>query len=198
VRDPRAATAPDPRTATFAIRLAKPEEYAAAGDLVADVYRDEGFADGAYLAVLRDAARRANEAELLVAAAPGGQIVGTITYAAGGTAFADIALPDEAEFRMLAVAAAARGQGVGERLVLACIERARRQGRRRLVMSTQRDMRTAHRLYERLGFTRAPERDWSPQPGLNLRVYALELELAASEREQTMPPANPIANLGPR
>jgi hypothetical protein len=36
-------------------------------------------------------------------------------------------------------------------------------------------MRTAHRLYLRLGFTRVPERDWDPIPGLTLLVYGCEL-----------------------
>jgi hypothetical protein len=36
-------------------------------------------------------------------------------------------------------------------------------------------MHAAHRVYERFGFTRAPERDWSPVEGLVLLVYVLEL-----------------------
>ncbi|MDP9365209.1 MAG: GNAT family N-acetyltransferase, partial [Chloroflexota bacterium] len=87
------------------------------GDLVADVYAAEGFAHGDYVDVLRDAARRAAEADLLVAVDPGGRVVGTLTFAPGGTRWADVAAPDEAEFRMLAVPPAARGRGVAERLV---------------------------------------------------------------------------------
>ena len=36
-------------------------------------------------------------------------------------------------------------------------------------------MRAAHRVYERLGFVRAPERDWQPMPGIDLLVYRLDL-----------------------
>jgi hypothetical protein len=43
------------------------------------------------------------------------------------------------------------------------------------VISTDPRMVSAHRLYERLAFTRLPERDWSPLPGVRLRVYAREL-----------------------
>ena len=36
-------------------------------------------------------------------------------------------------------------------------------------------MHAAHRLYERLGFTRTPERDWSPTPWVHLVTYVLAL-----------------------
>jgi hypothetical protein len=36
-------------------------------------------------------------------------------------------------------------------------------------------MTAAQRLYQRLGFTRLPDRDWSPVPGIELLVYAVEL-----------------------
>jgi hypothetical protein len=47
-----------------------------------------------------------------------------------------------------------------------------------MVLSTQRTMHSAHRVYERLGFTRAPGRDWNPLPELDdimLLVYELTL-----------------------
>jgi ribosomal protein S18 acetylase RimI-like enzyme len=82
---------------------------------------------------------------------------------------------DEAAFRMLAVDPGARGQGVGEALVRTCLDRARAAGRARMVLSTGELMTAAHRLYERLGFQRLPERAWAPRPGIDLRVYALDL-----------------------
>ena len=82
---------------------------------------------------------------------------------------------DEAAFRMLVVDPAVQGRGIGELLVTTCIERARAAGKRRVVLSTDRRMTTAQRLYERLGFRRLPERDWTPRPGIDLVVYALEL-----------------------
>jgi hypothetical protein len=44
-----------------------------------------------------------------------------------------------------------------------------------VVLSTERRMTAAHRLYARLGFRRLPERDWSPTPGVDLLVYALDV-----------------------
>jgi hypothetical protein len=39
---------------------------------------------------------------------------------------------------------------------------------------------TARRLYERLGFQRAPELDWSPVPGVNLLALRRELPVSAT------------------
>jgi ribosomal protein S18 acetylase RimI-like enzyme len=44
-----------------------------------------------------------------------------------------------------------------------------------MVLSTDPRMTAANRLYERLGFARLPERDWSPAPDVDLLVYALDL-----------------------
>ena len=76
---------------------------------------------------------------------------------------------------MLAVRPSARGRGVGEALTRACIDRARADGRARIVLFTLPAMTTAHRLYERLGFERSPERDWEFAPGRRLLSYRLVL-----------------------
>ncbi|MFK0210446.1 GNAT family N-acetyltransferase [Streptomyces sp. NPDC090298] len=164
----------------FTIRAVRPEEYERLGDLTGLTYLNDGLLlhgeDDFYLDVLRDTARRAREAEVLVAADPDDGIIGGVTFAAGGTPWADIAVPGEAEFRMLVVAPAARGRGVGEALVRACLDRARAlDGCARLVLSTDAKMVSAHRIYERMGFVRTPERDWNPLPEHALRTYALEL-----------------------
>ena len=66
---------------------------------------------------------------------------------------------------MLAVAPAARGRGVGEALATWCVDRARADGCHAVVLSTLPVMHAAHRLYQRLGFVRTPERDWYPGAG---------------------------------
>ncbi|MFI1977156.1 GNAT family N-acetyltransferase [Streptomyces wedmorensis] len=164
----------------FTIRAVLPEEYEELGELTALTYLNDGLLlygeDDSYLAVLRDTARRARESEVLVAADAEGGIIGGVAFAAGGTAWADIAVPGEAEFRMLVVAPAARGRGVGEALVHACADRARALPEcARLVLSTDAKMVAAHRIYDRLGFVRTPERDWQPIPEHTLLTYALEL-----------------------
>ncbi|MGA5192150.1 GNAT family N-acetyltransferase [Streptomyces exfoliatus] len=163
----------------FTIRAVRPEEYEDLGELTAGTYLNDGLlkygAEDFYLEVLRDTARRAREAEVLVAEEADGRLIGGVTFATGGTPWADIAVAGEAEFRMLAVTPDARGRGVGEALVRACVERARAlPGCARLVLSTDAKMVSAHRIYERLGFVRTPHRDWDPIPDHTLRTYALE------------------------
>ncbi|MFD0024818.1 GNAT family N-acetyltransferase [Streptomyces sp. NPDC058382] len=162
------------------IRPVEPSEHALLGEITAEAYLGDGLldfgADDPYLVHLRDVTRRAAEAEVLVAADTRGRVLGGVTYAPPGNRWADIAAPDEAEFRMLAVSHEARGAGAGEALVRACIERARgTAGVRGIVLSTQPTMHGAHRIYARLGFVRTPEKDWSPLEDLKLLTYRLEL-----------------------
>ncbi|GGY78023.1 GNAT family N-acetyltransferase [Streptomyces nitrosporeus] len=162
------------------IERVHPSRYAALGELTALAYLDEGLldlgADDPYLERLRAVARRAEEAEVLVALDEDGTLLGGVTYTVAGGPWADIARPGEAEFRMLAVSPGARGRGTGEALVRACIDRARAaDGVRALVLSSQRAMLGAHRLYRRLGFVRTPERDWAPMTTGTLLTFRLEL-----------------------
>ncbi|MBZ3903690.1 GNAT family N-acetyltransferase [Streptomyces griseiscabiei] len=164
------------------IRRALADEYTTLGEITAQAYLGDGLLDfgesDAYLGELRDVAKRAAAADVLVALADD-RVLGGVTFVPAGGPMADIARPGEAEIRMLAVAAEARGRGVGEALVRACVERARTvEGCARLVLSTQRSMHAAHRIYERLGFTRTPERDWNPLPDLlDLTLITYELTL---------------------
>jgi ribosomal protein S18 acetylase RimI-like enzyme len=161
------------------IREASPEEYEPLGEITAQAYLDDGLLDfgedDEYLHQLRAVERRAAGAEVLVAVDEG-ELLGGVTFAAPGSVWADVAREGEAEFRMLAVAREGRGRGAGEALVRACVERARAiDGVERLLLSTQPTMLAAHRIYERMGFVRTPDRDWEPIPGLLLLTYALEL-----------------------
>ncbi|MEK9523878.1 GNAT family N-acetyltransferase [Streptomyces sp. NPDC087908] len=163
----------------FTIRAVRPEDYEALGELTAGTYLGDGLlkygAEDSYLHVLRDTARRARESEVLLAEDADERLLGGVTFATGNTPWADIAVDGEAEFRMLVVSREARGRGVGEALVRACVERAQAlPGCRRIVLSTDATMVSAHRIYERLGFVRTPHRDWEPIPDHSLRTYALE------------------------
>ncbi|QMU67799.1 GNAT family N-acetyltransferase [Streptacidiphilus sp. P02-A3a] len=160
------------------IRPALAAEFDAVGRLTADSFITDGHVrpDDAYAARLRDGRDRAEAAELLVAVdAESGELLGSVTFAAPGSRYANLAQEREGEFRMLAVSPGARGRGAGEALVRACTARGRELGLVRMVLSTEPTMVHAHRIYERLGFRRTPDRDWSPVPGIELLTYALEL-----------------------
>ena len=159
----------------LSVRRARPADLEAVGAVTVAAYAEftTGPDDG-YLALLRDASRRDREAELWVAERSG-EVVGTVTLALPGTPWREIAAEDEGEFRMLAVSPEARRRGVGEALTGLVLERFRALGFRAVAMSSLAEMTAAHRVYERHGFRRDPARDWSPQPGIDLIAYVLEL-----------------------
>jgi ribosomal protein S18 acetylase RimI-like enzyme len=161
---------------TATIRRARPDELDAVGRLTVDAYVSGGVIppDAPYLQFLGDAHSRDAAAEVWVATDARG-VVGTVTYVEPGSALCEIARDGEAEIRSLAVLPTASGEGIGEALTRHTIGLAREQGLASVVLSSSTTMRTAHRLYERLGFTRMPERDWSPVPGVQLVAYQLPL-----------------------
>ena len=167
------STTPDAPALT--VDRARPDDFARIGQLTSDVYVGGGLAAPEYGEQLRDVAARADRAELLVVRDDDGRVVGSVALVLAGDFGEVTESDDEAAFRMLVVDPAVQGRGIGELLVTTCLERARAAGRRRVVLSTDRRITTAQRLYERLGFRRLPERDWSPRPGIDLVVYALEL-----------------------
>jgi ribosomal protein S18 acetylase RimI-like enzyme len=161
-------------TPALLIRDARLDELADVGLLTRAAYAWAELGSESYLAHVQDAAGRAASATLLVAEADG-RIVGTVTLAASGTPFADIARPGEYEFRMLAVDPAATGRGIATALVGACEERARAEGADRIVCSVEDRNAPAIRLYGRLGYEREPARDWTPEKGVSLLVLARPL-----------------------
>ena len=157
------------------IRSVRPEEHDAAGAIVVEAYGTLGDpADPGYDGKLRDVAGRGASSDVLVALT-GGRVVGCVTFVEGDEPLSQLDDPEAATIRMLGVASAARGRGVGEALVRACIERARASGYRRVALHTRTSMTGAQRLYERLGFRREPDHDFSPAAGVQLLGYVLEL-----------------------
>ncbi|MEO6511374.1 MAG: GNAT family N-acetyltransferase [Nocardioides sp.] len=157
------------------VRRAEPGEYEAIGAVTVAAY--EPFLNDVgsdYRKHLAGAERRDAEAELWVAELDD-RIVGTVTYCPLGSPWHEMASEGEGEFRMLAVHPDGQGHGVGTALVETCEERARAEGLRSMVLCSQASMAAAHRLYVRQGYTRAPERDWEPVPGVDLVAFVKEL-----------------------
>ena len=159
------------------IRLLAPDDDAAAiGEMTVAAYlTNEGETDTGYHAELRDVARRARHCPVLVAVDDAtGAIVGTVTYIPGpDNPFAELERGDEAGFRMLAVAPAAHGRGIGRALANACAERAKAEGRGGLAIFTRPIARQAQALYDSMGFVRDSDRDWEFEPGEWLWAFVL-------------------------
>jgi ribosomal protein S18 acetylase RimI-like enzyme len=164
------------------IRDARPAELAEVGELRVAAYRADGFLSetSTYAARLRSLGGDGTGTVLV--AVEQDTILGTVMLQGGPQAGEVVQGPDEAEVRALAVAKQAQGRGIGRDLLQGAIGRAAEQGIAHLLLCTQEDMRTAHRLYERAGFRRLPERDWSPQPGVTLIAYGLRLDQPPAQR----------------
>ncbi len=161
------------RGAIEAVTLAAYQQYAAVMPAHWEAYRQNIRAT---LAAVEPAMQVVAEQERV--------IVGTVILYPAGTVFAIPGSPSItrtlAEVRLLAVAPEARGRGVGETLMHECIRRARQSGATALTLHTTDMMRAAMRLYERLGFERAPELDFHPVPDITIRGHRLELKEATS------------------
>jgi ribosomal protein S18 acetylase RimI-like enzyme len=157
------------------IRRVVADEYDVAGELVVEAYRTLGdVGDEFYERELRDVHGRVNTGEVLVAETEG-RVVGCVTLSIGQTVLSEVDDPGAATIRMLGVSTMARGRGIGEALARRCIEEARARGCERVRLDTRTSMSSAQRLYERLGFRRDPDHDWSPAPGISLLAYVLDL-----------------------
>jgi predicted N-acetyltransferase YhbS len=136
-----------------------------------------------YLSDLVDLDARAGDSRLLVAERDG-RIVGTVTFFEDAAA-EGLGWPTGwAGLRALAVDPAARGLGIGRRLMEACVERARAGGAGVLCLHTASFMAAAVAIYEAMGFAREPAHDFSPSGHLgvedvtDVQVIAYRLELA--------------------
>jgi ribosomal protein S18 acetylase RimI-like enzyme len=165
------------------IRDARPDEFEELGDLRVAAYRADGFLSpqSTYAPILRALGADGLDVVLVAVDGPDSatgnkRILGTVMLQGSTENGKILEGPDEAEIRALAVAPDARGTGLGRRLLAAVIARAAAAGIERVMLLTEPDMKAAQHLYRQAGFTRLPDRDWSPEPGLTLLAYALELE----------------------
>jgi GNAT superfamily N-acetyltransferase len=160
------------------IREARPDEHAALGELTASAYLalGDGGAPNGYDDELRDVAGRAGLAPVLVAVDDDGTVLGGCTYVPDRTnPLCEHQVDDAASIRMMAVRPEARGRGVGAALTTYCLERARDEGRRWLVLHSSSPMADAQRMYERLGFVRDPSIDWFPGDDVHLHAFRFDL-----------------------
>jgi GNAT superfamily N-acetyltransferase len=161
------------------IRPAVEADFDAIARITADSYLAAGHFDSAdhpYMRQIQQVAARAAKATIWVAERDG-QVVGSVTLALAGEPYADIALADELEFRMLVVDPAVQRSGAGQAMVKAIIEHAKSlDGINGVALTTGRTWESAHGLYRKTGFRRVPARDWLiPGTDIKLLVYRLDV-----------------------
>lgn len=164
---------------SITVRPITEADYQTVARITADAYLGAGYFDSAeypYMQKIMRVGERAAVAPIIVAERDG-VIVGSATLAVHGDEWADIALENELEFRLLVVDPAVQRSGAGRAMVAYILDRARHtEGIVAVSLTTGDNWHTAHALYRKLGFTRAPERDWPiPENGKMLRVYRMEL-----------------------
>ena len=160
------------------IRPVRPDEYEQAGHVVVAAYAalPGGHMTEEYAAELAAVGRRATGTEVLVAVNDEDVVVGCVTFVPDASSpWSELVEEGEAAIRMLGVVPTAQGRGVGRALVDACLERARQLDRHAVLLHTTPWMPAAHRLYQRAGFVRVPERDWQPTPDVPLLAFRLSL-----------------------
>jgi ribosomal protein S18 acetylase RimI-like enzyme len=152
----------------------KPPDDTELNELLVDTFVGAGFADRDVAATSFIPSAVRARGELLYVRAPGGPLVGVVVFVSSWSPGRRFAEPGEAELHLLAVRPGERRGGIGRALVAAVIERARASGCQRLLLWSQPTMLAAHGLYETLGFSRVPERDYN-QRGRSFQFYRLEL-----------------------
>ena len=170
----------------LAIRLGEERDIEGAREVLRSAYGEYESAFPAdnwepYLKDILDLEGRATESELLVAELEG-RVVGCVSYFPPGSktsypsdSFSATWPEDWSAFRLLAVDPTVRGEGVGRRLTVACIDRAREQGAAAMGLHTTEPMAIARSMYERMGFERAPKYDFRPGPNVLVEAYRLLL-----------------------
>lgn len=160
-------------------RPVRPDEHRTVGDLTVAAYDAVGRVSDDYREALRDVAARQDDESLVLVAVEGPAVLGSLTVVSASSDHFEHGPHGDGGFRMLAVAPAAQGRGVGDALVAAATDHARRHGWRRLVITTMEWMPTAQAMYEARGYQRRPDLDVRFGSGVGL-CYQLDLVPDAS------------------
>jgi GNAT superfamily N-acetyltransferase len=163
------------------VRLAGPDDYEAAGELREAAYAHDYDISDHYRESLRDAAPRGGHQVWVAADRHTGRLLGTVVTPGPGGHISELGRDGELDFRLLAVAPAARRRGIGRLLVEHVIALAAERGDERVVMNSGAQMTGAHQLYYSMGFTRLAERETRTVPGQSRPLLAFGYDVAGSE-----------------
>ena len=167
----------------YNIRNAQAEEFTEIGQLLVTVYSQlNGFPkpheQPKYYDMLTNIGIQSEKpgTALLIAVSNIGQICGAVVYfsdmkqyGSGGTATLET---NASGFRLLAVDPKFRGQGIGKLLSEKCINLAKDSGKSQLIIHSTKSMQVAWKMYEKLGFKRSVDLDFSQG---DLAVYGFRL-----------------------
>ena len=161
----------------YIIRHATPRDAATINQLCVEAYEEFAPVVGQdNWQQLREALASAYDlsalGELIVAEGASG-VIGVVLYIPPGQSDGRSMPQAWATIRMLAVAPARRGEGIGRKLTEACIERARLDGAEAIGLTTADMMKVAEPMYERMGFKK--ELDLGTRFGVQHARYKLAL-----------------------
>jgi GNAT superfamily N-acetyltransferase len=160
------------------LRLAVPGEFEAIGELREAAYSHDYEISDNYRATLRDVTAHGAEQEVWVALdRHTGQLLGAVTVPRPGGRISGLGQDGELDFRLLAVAPAARRRGIGRLLVEHVIALAAVRGATRVVMNSGPQMTGAHQLYYVMGFARLTERETRTVDGHTRPLLAFGYEV---------------------
>jgi ribosomal protein S18 acetylase RimI-like enzyme len=168
------------------IRPAAEHDADAVVDLWTEAYVTRGVGGRVEPYARADFFESARHGEVFVAERAG-KIVGVVVLFAPEAPGRAVGGPGEAELSRLAVAFAMRRRGIGRALARFCERRAQAARWGAIALWSRPGQTEAHRLYESLGYRRAPERDSTDRSGHRRMVF---------RRALTPPP--PLAENGER
>ena len=156
------------------IRTATKGDASAVTALWTEGYSGRGRGEGRVAPYVENEFYEAVERGQMFVAELGAELAGVVLVVPPGAPGTGVARAGEAELSRLVVAPKARRRGVGQLLVELCGEQARLAGAAAVALWSRPYQEGAHRLYESLGYRRAPERDGEDADGRR-QVFLLHL-----------------------
>ncbi|MEX2107779.1 MAG: GNAT family N-acetyltransferase [Solirubrobacterales bacterium] len=160
---------------SFPIRVATDRDADAAVSLWTEAYVTLGVGGRTAPYTAADFAHSRRSGEVFVVDGRDG-LAGVVALLPPGAAEQAVGEPGEAELSRLAVSATERRAGIGKALACFCEQRAREAGWDAIALWSRPAQIESHRLYESLGYRRAPERDSADETGHGRLVFRLDLE----------------------
>ncbi|MFJ2621609.1 GNAT family N-acetyltransferase [Glutamicibacter sp. NPDC087344] len=148
------------------VRQANSSEYADVAELTLESYESDYSIRQEYREALQAVSSRATEHQVWIAAQRSTRrLLGTVTTPKPGANVSELGQPDELDFRFLAIAPHAKGQGIGTLLISHVEWLAAQRGLQRVVLNSGIKMFPAHSLYGKLGYRRLHLRE-REHPGI--------------------------------